>query len=133
MNDLLDQVESTVDSLPAAGCDMAPIREHLARSVGTLRRATQWMTAADHTDALAGATPYQRLFAVVLGGWLMARQVLGATARLADAPPEQRAFLEAKVVTGRFFCTQLLPQADGLFPAIVAGANDLVGLSADQF
>jgi 3-(methylsulfanyl)propanoyl-CoA dehydrogenase len=62
----------------------------------------------------------------------MARQALAATARLASAQAE-RALLEAKVVTARFYCTQLLPQAAALVPAVTAGAPDLVRISADRF
>ena len=35
--------------------------------------------SADPLDALAGATPYLRLFGLVTGGWVMARQALTAT------------------------------------------------------
>jgi 3-(methylthio)propanoyl-CoA dehydrogenase len=133
VNDLLEQIESLDESLAAAGPEMATIRENLTTSLSTLRRATQWLLAADTPDALAGATPYQRLFAVVLGGWLMARQALAARARVAGAPAERRAFLEAKSVTARFYCTQLLPQANGLLPAVVAGAADVIELDPDQF
>ncbi len=34
-------------------------------------------------------------------------------------------FLEQKLVTARFYATQLLPQAAGLVPAITAGPGDL--------
>jgi hypothetical protein len=80
---------------------------------------------ANPLDALAGATPYLRLFSVVTGGWMMARQALSATAALADASPEDKAFHEGKVLTARFFCEQLLPQAVGLVPAITATNRDL--------
>jgi hypothetical protein len=133
VNDLLEDIASLDKSLAAAGSELATVRENLATALSTLRRATDWMLAADTTDALAGATPYQRLFAVVLGGWLMARQALSARARLETAPSDRRAFLESKLVTGRFFCTQLLPQANGLLPAVIAGAADVVQLDPDQF
>jgi hypothetical protein len=132
MSDLLDAVESLDQQLDAAGPDLAAIRSQLAAGVTAARQATAWITAAEPVDALAGATPYLRLVGVVLGGWLMARQALAATTRLATAPAE-RAFLEAKLVTARFYCTQLLPQAAGLVPAVTAGAPDLVGLHPDQF
>jgi hypothetical protein len=82
---------------------------------------------------LAGASPYLRLFGIVIGGWLMARQALAASALLDGEPGERAAFLEAKVVTARFYCAQLLPQAGGLLPAVTAGSTDLVELSPDQF
>ncbi|MGZ8815533.1 MAG: acyl-CoA dehydrogenase [Mycobacterium sp.] len=133
VSDLFDQIESTCDALEAAGPEMVAIRGNLKTALLTLRESTEWITAASTTDALAGATPFQRLFAVVVGGWLMARQALAAAARLVDAPPDRRAFLEAKVTTAHFFCTQLLPQVNGLLPTIVAGGRDVLAFSADQF
>jgi hypothetical protein len=132
MSDLLDAIEALDEQLGAAGPDLAPIRSELAVSVAAVRQATEWIGAAAPADALAGATPYLRLVGVVLGGWLMARQALAATARLPTDRAE-RAFLEAKLVTARFYCTQLLPQATGLVPAVTAGAADLVALRPDQF
>jgi hypothetical protein len=132
MSDLLDGIESLDEQLAVAGADLAPIRSQLAAGVTAVRQATEWIMAAEPADALAGATPYLRLVGVVLGGWLMARQALAATSRLATAEAE-RALLEAKLVTARFYCTQLRPQAAGLVPAVTAGAPDLVGLSPDQF
>jgi len=44
---------------------------------------------------------------------------------LADASPADKAFYEGKVLTARFFCEQLLPQATGLVPAITATNRDL--------
>ncbi|HUS60852.1 MAG TPA: acyl-CoA dehydrogenase C-terminal domain-containing protein, partial [Acidimicrobiales bacterium] len=76
-------------------------------------------------DALAGATPYLRLFSVVTGGWMMARQAVAATGALADATPGDKGFYEGKVLTARFYCEQLLPQAAGLVPAITATNRDL--------
>ena len=55
----------------------------------------------------------------------MARQALAATAALADAAAGDKAFYEGKVLTARFFCEQLLPQAAGLVPAITATNRDL--------
>ena len=57
-------------------------------ALAALRTATDWLLAnglADPLDALAGATPYLRLFSIVTGGWLMAQQALAATALLGDA------------------------------------------------
>ena len=93
-----------------------------------MRTATDWLLAnglANPLDALAGATPYLRLFSLVTGGWVMAQQALKATALLADAGPVDKAFYEGKVLTARFFCEQILPQAAGLLPAVTATNRDL--------
>ena len=89
-----------------------------------MRGATESMAGADDLDRLAGAGPYLRLFAIVTGGWLMARQAIAAS-RLLVTGSADIDFLEAKLVTARFYCEQLLPQAAGLLPAVTAGAEAL--------
>jgi hypothetical protein len=89
MSDLLDTIESLDQQLVAAGADLAPIRSQLTAGATAVRQATAWIMAAEPADALAGATPYLRLVGVVLGGWLMARQALSATSRLATARPSE--------------------------------------------
>jgi 3-(methylthio)propanoyl-CoA dehydrogenase len=128
VGDYLARIEGLDAELAAAGEDLASIRTALSEGVSALRTATDWLLAngmANPLDALAGATPYLRLFSVVTGGWTMARQALAATAALADASPADKAFYEGKVLTARFFCEQLMPQAVGLVPAITATNRDL--------
>jgi hypothetical protein len=128
IGDYLAQIQATVDSLASAGDDLKSIHAALADSLDALRSATDWLLAnglADPLDALAGATPYLRLFSLVTGGWVMAQQAQVATRLLADAPPAEKGFLEGKVLTARFFCEQLLPQARGLVPAVTATNRDL--------
>ncbi len=128
ISDYLARMDALDADLAAAGDDLASIRTALADGLAALRGATDWLLTnglADPLDALAGATPYLRLFSVVTGGWMMAKQALAATAALADATPVDKAFYEDKVLSARFFCEQLLPQAAGLVPAITASNRDL--------
>jgi hypothetical protein len=107
---------------------LASIRDALAEGLAALRTSTDWILAhglADPLDALAGATPYLRQFSIVTGGWFMAQQALRATAALAGATGADRELHEGKVLTARFFCEQVLPQAAGLVPAITATNRDL--------
>ena len=128
VGDHLGRIAALDSELADAGEDLASIRQGLAAGVAALREATDWLLAnglGNPLDALAGATPYLRLFSVVTGGWMMARQALAATAALADAAPGDKAFYEGKVLSARFFCEQLLPQAAGLVPAVTATNRDL--------
>ncbi|MEO7429606.1 MAG: acyl-CoA dehydrogenase, partial [Acidimicrobiales bacterium] len=128
IGDYLARIERVDAELADAGADLASIRLCLADGLAALRTATDWLLAngmANPLDALAGATPYLRQFSIVTGGWLMARQALAASAALADASPGDKAFYEGKVLTARFFCEQLLPQAAGLVSAITATNRDL--------
>jgi alkylation response protein AidB-like acyl-CoA dehydrogenase len=133
IRDLMDEMDAIGHRLGVTEPDMAPIGVSLVGAVAVLREATDWVKSADTADALAGATPYLRLFGVVLGGWLMARQALAAAARLGSTPADQAGFYDAKIATARFYCTQLLPQAHGLLPAVTAGCARLVELAPDQF
>jgi alkylation response protein AidB-like acyl-CoA dehydrogenase len=126
--DYLGSIQRTVDELGSAGGDLASIHEALADALSGLRTATDWLLAnglADPLDALAGATPYLRMFSLVTGGWVMGQQALKATALLEGASPADQAFYEGKVLTARFFCEQILPQATGLIPAVTATNRDL--------
>jgi hypothetical protein len=128
VTDYLGHIEATIEELDGAGDDLASIRTNLAEALAAVRTATDWLLAnglAHPLDALAGATPYLRLFSIVTGGWVMAQQALKATALLADATAADKAFYEGKVLTARFFCEQLLPQAAGLLPAVTATNRDL--------
>ena len=126
--DYLATIEGTVGELRGAGDDLASIASALADALASLRTATDWLLEhglADPLDALAGATPYLRLFSTVTGGWVMARQALAATGLLDAAEEADKAFYEGKVLTARFFCEQILPQAGALVPAVTATNRDL--------
>jgi hypothetical protein len=103
---------------------VAPLRE----AIGALREATAWILArgaARPDDAYAAAGPYLRMFGITVGGWVMAHQAVAARA-LGDDDP----YAAAKVATARFYCTELLPQAAGLLPAVRAGADLVLALPA---
>jgi hypothetical protein len=109
--DLLDEMDAT-DGGPA-----------LADAVAALREATDWLLAnglADPTNALAGASPYLRMFGIAVGGWLLARS---AAAPGADAD---------KQAVAAFYATQLLPAARGLLPAVTAGPGSLFAIPEDR-
>jgi 3-(methylthio)propanoyl-CoA dehydrogenase len=127
--ELFAEIRATVEALDA---DLAPLAAPLAEALVSLETASDHVlaTLADgrYNDALAGATPYLRMFGLTVGGWYMARSALAARALLGagDDP-----FLAAKLVTARFYCTQVLPQAGGLLGAVTSPADDLMALEAD--
>jgi 3-(methylthio)propanoyl-CoA dehydrogenase len=118
------------DELPEA---LASIATHLREGVELLEELTTWVFEhrEQPNDVFAGATPYLRVFATVVGGWLLARGAKAAQEQL-DAGQGDAAFLEARIVTARFYAEQLLPQVAGLAGAVTAGADDLYALSAEQ-
>src|SRR5258708_6986749 len=95
----------------------------LEEAVDSLERTTQWLLGNQHNDldtALAGATPYLRLFALTAGGALLAEEALAAT-RLAG----NGADAAARIAIARFFAENLVVQAAGLERVVVEAADSV--------
>jgi acyl-CoA dehydrogenase len=102
--------------LPALGTTGARLRD----AVDALERSTGWLLGRAHNDidaALAGATPYLRLFGLASGGALLADEALAA----------QRAGAEAssRIAIARFFAENLAVAAPGLERCVVEGAQSV--------
>ncbi|HEV3226702.1 MAG TPA: acyl-CoA dehydrogenase [Acidimicrobiales bacterium] len=99
-------------------------------AVAALRRATALVLehgASNSNDALGAASPYLRMFGLVVGGWVMARQAIAARRLGLDDP-----YHEAKLVTARFYVEELLPQVHGLTAAVESSSDVLLALTPDQ-
>jgi hypothetical protein len=107
---------------PAFGATAARIGE----AADALQRATAWLLGRAHNDvdaALAGATPYLRLFALAAGGALLAEEALAAM-RLSGAGGN-RADSRGRVAIARFFAENLAVAAAGLERSVVGGADSV--------
>ncbi len=127
VGDHLQSMRDLDAELAEAGEEFASIRAQLAAAVETLAGVTDWVMTngiADPLQALAGATPYLRIFGIVTGGWLIARQALAARGELV-AGSDDTAYLQAKITTARYYAEQVLPTAAGLVPSVQAGASVL--------
>jgi alkylation response protein AidB-like acyl-CoA dehydrogenase len=114
---LFAELEHDLDALRAAGRD--DLQRPLAAALESVREATAWLQADHGNDpdaAAAGATPYLRLLATTLGGFLLARAALVA---------DGGALAGAKLASAQFYVTQLLPPAQALRAAVTAGSAPL--------
>ncbi len=129
--ELLQEIGQTVEALADQHPDIA---EALAEATEVVSAACtdlgNRLQAAAYDDALAAATPFLRMWGLLLGGWLMARSALAADQQSASG---DGVFLQAKVTTAHFYCTQLLPQVNGLAASVSAGAADLMALEPEAF
>jgi alkylation response protein AidB-like acyl-CoA dehydrogenase len=94
----------------------------LLEAVEALDRATQWMLAnvEKNTDAaLAGATPYLRLFGLAAGGCMLADEALSAQ-RVGEG-----ADAAGRVSLARFFAEHLVVAASGLERSATEGAESV--------
>jgi alkylation response protein AidB-like acyl-CoA dehydrogenase len=113
--------------------DLGAMAPYLEDGLAALENATLWLLGNQGDaarDAQAGATPYLRMFGIVTGGWLLAKQALAAAKGRDGYDP---AFLAAKVATARFFIEQIVPQATALLGPVTRGAATLDALSEAQF
>jgi acyl-CoA dehydrogenase len=97
----------------------------LSEALDSLTRATQWFQGQNGKDAnaaLAGASPYLRLFGITTGGCYLAQQALAA-ARLGEAA-------QPRLALARFFAENFAVQAGGLERTVVEGAAGLLGADA---
>ena len=135
VTELLAQIAMLDPALIRAGEPFASIRVNLAEALTLLADTTAWIMrngVGDPRNALAGATPYLRMFSLVVAGWLMARSALAAKGEL-DAGTGDAEQMQAKIATARFFCEQILPQVKGLEAPILAGFEDLYAVPDSQF
>jgi alkylation response protein AidB-like acyl-CoA dehydrogenase len=111
--------------------ETAGLAPYLEDALAALESATTWLAeggaAGGVDDNAAGATPYLRMFGLTVGGWLLAKQAAAAVPRLAAGEGDP-AFLNAKIVSARFFAEQFLPQATALLGPVTRGAEALFAI-----
>jgi alkylation response protein AidB-like acyl-CoA dehydrogenase len=117
---IVSRVEASND--PAFGTTGAKLRDAL----GSLERSSRWLlerVTAAPDQALAGATPYLRLFGSTLGGCVLAGEALAA--RDAGEGDPQR-----YVTLARFFAENISVQATALERTVIDGAEAVTGADA---
>ena len=94
--------------------------------------ATQ--TRTQPNAVFAGSVPYLILAGTTVAGWQMARALMAAEDALATPDAgEDLAFMQAKVVTARFYAEHILNRATALRDSIVDGAESVTALSLESF
>jgi hypothetical protein len=96
------------------------IGERIEEALKILDRASKYILAAKPEDALAGATPYLRIFGLTAGAAYLAEIALAA--QKAKAAGDSNPAHDARIATARFFAENLLPAAAGLEPVVISGA-----------
>ncbi len=115
----------------SANTTVQAIRAALAAGAAAVGESVDYIVANAGKDVMgtfAGAVPFLRLMGVVAGGWQMARAALAAERMMASG---DKAFLEAKLATARFYADQVLVQAPGLRDTVVKGASAVMAVPDD--
>ena len=131
MDDYLTQIGSLVARLDAAGSEFVGMRDRIDESLACVRNTVMWLTEhgiADVRNALAGATPFLRMFGLLVGARYLADSALAAKADI-NAGVGDVEYLNARITVARFYCDNLLPGVLGLESAVTAGFEDLYAIS----
>ena len=112
---LLDEIEAGAE---AARGTLPELAEAVWSAAETLRETTEWLVAQPLDDRFAGAVPYLRAFARVLGGYFHLK------AAMADGG--------VRTALARFYLMRLLPEHAALLAQVREGAAGLYDLSPDD-
>jgi alkylation response protein AidB-like acyl-CoA dehydrogenase len=88
-------------------------------------------TRSNPNAVFAGSVPYLMLAGNLMAGWQMARALLVAQDQLAQGV--DAAFMQAKIITARFYADHLLTKAPGMRDAIVEGSDSVNSLALESF
>ncbi len=125
----IEEIAANAAALSKVDGALKDIGTALAQATDTLGKASQWiggqLIAGKIPQALAGATPYLKMFATVAGGHYLALGATAATAQLAQ-PDADKQHLTARIAVARFFARNILPQVQGLLPAITEGSDEVL-------
>ncbi|HCP80728.1 MAG TPA: acyl-CoA dehydrogenase [Octadecabacter sp.] len=112
---LLDEIEAAAEAAKATLPDLA---KPVWLAAETLRETTEWLVSQKPNDRFAGAVPYLRAFA----------RVLGAHYHLAAALTDDGA--RKRLAT--FYIKRTLPEHIGLLVHVREGADDLMAVTLDD-
>ncbi|WEK42322.1 MAG: acyl-CoA dehydrogenase C-terminal domain-containing protein [Candidatus Sphingomonas colombiensis] len=112
----------------------ADIATRLEKALGEMQAATMWFMGniANPNNIGAGAVPYMHLTGLVAVGLMWLRMATAAV-ELKAAGEGDAAFLDAKLVTARFFAERMLPEAGSLRRQIEGGADAVMALPPEMF
>ena len=133
---IAQQVAATEEALGTLDSAAArSVRKRLGAARTSYEESVAFIAGAARRDpnaAFAGSVPYLMLAGNLVAGWQMARALMAAEAALVSGDGD-RAFLEAKVTTARFYAEHILTRVSGQRDAIVEGAESVGALAIDAF
>ncbi|WP_448664454.1 acyl-CoA dehydrogenase C-terminal domain-containing protein [Sphingomonas sp. CJ20] len=114
---------------------LAGFAEALEKALGHLQGATMWLAAngfKNPNHVGAAAYPYMQLTGAVALGLMWLRMAKAAVDGLAAGGGDAK-FLEAKLVTARFYAERFLPDAGALRRKIESGSDAVMALDPEMF
>ncbi len=120
VNGFFDLIQSDLSDHGAV-----PVAARTAAALDRLREVTASLQGASIDAAGAAAVDYLRLFALVAMGWMWTRMAIAASG--------EDELHRAKRMVAEYYADRVLPQAEGLATAILAGEQTMMALPAEAF
>jgi acyl-CoA dehydrogenase len=122
----IEELGRTVQDVKASNRpEFGRMGEKLGEAVAALAEASRWLGGALQKNpdaAMAGATPYLRLFGLASGGIYLARGALAAARNGGQTEP---------IAIARFFAENIASAATGLKDTVIGGADSTLMLSPE--
>jgi hypothetical protein len=115
--------------------DLAFIAKPLEKALGELQAATMWLMQNGMTNpnhAGAGATAYLDILGIVSLGHMWLVMAKAAQEQIA-AGVGDRDFLNAKLITARYYAERYFPDAGALRRKLEAGSDAMMAMPAHSF
>ncbi|WP_152045089.1 acyl-CoA dehydrogenase C-terminal domain-containing protein [Aureimonas psammosilenae] len=115
---------------------LTPVTKALKKGLNDLGSATLWLmqnAMAKPENGGAASTDYMHLFGLVALGYASALSAEAAVRELDSGRNDETAFMEAKLVSARFFADRLMPETALRLARLSSGADSTVALPAEAF
>lgn len=114
---------------------LADFAGRLEKANGELKAATMWFMQngmANPNNVGAGAHSYMHIMGIVVVGLMWLRMAKAASELLAKGEGDKD-FLEAKIVTARYYGERIIPDAGALRRKIESGSDSVMALNPEMF
>ncbi|MEP6786242.1 MAG: acyl-CoA dehydrogenase C-terminal domain-containing protein [Sphingomonadales bacterium] len=115
--------------------ELADFAGRLEKGLGDLQASTMWLMQNGLTNpdnAGAASVPYMHLMGIVAVGMMWLRMATAAQRMLATGEGDA-AFLNAKLVTARFYAERIMPDTGALRRKLESGAESMMALPVEMF
>jgi alkylation response protein AidB-like acyl-CoA dehydrogenase len=127
-------VEATEAELAKGNADAHAVRANLSHARQNYIAVVDYLASQGKGNlnaVFAGSVPYLMLAGNLVAGWALARGLLAAEKELAAG--NDVAFMQAKVITARFYAEHILPRTAALRDAVLNGAGSLLAMPLEAF
>lgn len=140
---LVDGGDAVTDLLSEISSDLKEIDHPELQSIVSATQAAveqasiakQWVlevAAKDASAAGSASVSYMMLMGYLCGAWLLTKSAAIAQENLSKEGADSD-FLNAKIISARFFTEQMLPRVSSLLVAMQSGGETVMAMSEEQF